>query len=293
MRTNTALAVELALSVGRVCSHAVADDWEFAPRLRARLRVQRQLSSRLSGRRDRRVGRRCLMSRLPLQLVESRYAAWRSRRVSARRYFPDDRDEDSTDYFLTGMFEQRRQRQLFGIDGEESARCRRSELPGSDEDREFGRADHGRFGPSAIAQSTRSASHHALLALRRQSTPSRRSRRLLPRCRLRKGYFRMRNRTSPTAGTMAYAGWGYLSGRSALRSHFAVEHRAMKQFSMSDAYGAEVEWRSEYSQTAQVYLRLGGQQTDLDRSGGTTGNECNWRRRWALGLADHECCLRI
>jgi hypothetical protein len=63
-----------------------------------------------------------------------------------------------------------------------------------------------------------------------------------------------------------YAGWGHAwSQRSRLTFRGRVS-RYETAFN-AEAYGAEAEWRSDYSQTTNVYVRLGAQQTDLDREG--------------------------
>jgi hypothetical protein len=197
---------------------------------------------------------------LPVRLVDPVTRAEIVPRVQAT-LFPDERDEDSTDYFLSGLYERRTQRQLFGIDASVTREdVVRSELPSSSGDgSSLGDPDSGDSG-RVLERNRRdmvraepywqydvSERHQAQVGAHFIDADFEK---IIP------------NGQQDFQDYGVHAGWGY---KFSPRARLIGRIRASRYETVfeSDAYGAEVEWRADYSQTAHLYLRLGGQQTDL------------------------------
>src|SRR5688500_4781774 len=125
---------------------ASAQSWEFAPRLE--LGYEYNDNYRLDFPGDEiDVSGALLDAAFPLRIVDQVRKAEIAPRIRAN-YFPDEPDEDSNDYFLAGHYEQRTQRQVFGIRGGWSRQdVVRSELPSAGEGGDLGdptRGDAGR-----------------------------------------------------------------------------------------------------------------------------------------------------
>jgi hypothetical protein len=265
MRTNTALTVA-AILAAVVSPVFAADTWEFDPRLE--LGYEYNDNYRLDFPGDEiDVSGGKLDAALPVRLVSQIQRIELAPRVRSTLY-PDEREEDSTDYFLTGLFEHRGQRNNFGLDGEFSREdVVRSELPDSSEGGDLGAPSGGDSGRVLLRNrrdQLRFAPYWRYEASQRQRIEA-------------GGYYldvdyekdasdyspaEFRDVQQDFTDSGLYAGWGYLMSQ---RNSLTFRARASRYETVfnSDAYGAEVEWRSEYSQTSQVYLRLGGQQTEL------------------------------
>jgi hypothetical protein len=271
LATNTSRYVAAALCF-TAFSVAHAQNWEFDPRLQLGYEYNDNYRLDFPGQ-EIDVSGGMLDVRLPVKLVDPVRKAELSPRVRST-YFPDERDQDSNDYFLGGLYEQRTQRQTLGIEANWSRQdVIRSELPSSDID--------GNLGDPTLGDAGR-----VLLRNKRDQL------RVLPywqydlsqRHRLEAGAHyldadyednsngdpileRYRQRDFTDAGINA--GWGYaVTQRSRLTFRGRASH--YKTVVDSDAYGAEVEWRSDYSETAHLYMRVGGQQTDIDRPNTST-----------------------
>lgn len=260
---NTIVRSSVAAVLGLGVAVAVdAANWEFAPSLE--LGYQYNDNYRLDFAGDEvDVSGGLLDVTLPLRLVDPIRRAEIAPRVRAT-YFPDERDEDSTDYFLAGVFEQRTQRHVFGIDAEFNRQdVVRSDLPTPEIDANLGEgvtADSGRV----LLRNERDLLRfdpywHYDLSERYRTELG--------------GYYLDVNYDKNFDGAQedfrdygVYAGWGF---RATPRSTVTLRARASRYETTFDAdgYGAEVEWRSDYSQTAHIYARIGGQRTDLGRPG--------------------------
>jgi len=237
-----------------------AQNWEFAPRLE--LGYMFNDNYRLDPPGDEiEVSGGLLDLRLPIRLIDPVRRAELAPRVRAT-FFPDERDEDSNDYFLSGLFEQRTARQLFGINGEISREdVVRSELPTSSIDSNLGDPQLGDSG--RVIQRNRRDMLRVTPYWQYEVSE---------RHRAEAGaHFFDASFEETFVGAQqdfqdygVYAGWGF---RMSQRSLVLGRVRASRYETLfeSDAYGAEVEWRADYSQTAHLYLRLGGQQTDIAR----------------------------
>ena len=257
--------IAAAVSCIACSSGAFAQNWEFEPRLELGYQYSDNYRLDFPGN-EIDVSGPFMDATLPLRLVDPIRKAEIAPRIHAT-YFPDERDEDSNDYFLAGMYEQRTQRQLFGVRGDWSREdVVRSELPSADLE--------GGLGDPVTGDAGR-----VLLRNERDQF------RLLPywsydvsqRHRAEAGahyidvsfsnQYEDQQRDYTDAGV--YAGWGWLLSQ---RTSVTLRGRASQYETAFDAtgYGAEVEWRSAITQTSEVYVRLGGQQTDIDRANAST-----------------------
>lgn len=262
MRKNTALAIALAVAIGSMAT-ASADTWEFVPRLELGYLYNDNYRLDFAGD-EIDVSGGILDVALPIRLVSQVRKAEIAPRVHAT-LFPDEPDEDSTDYFLKGMFEQRGQRNTFGVDAVASREdVVRSELPGADIDSGLGEPTGGDSGRVLLRNERdliRVAPYWRYDVSQRHRAEA-------------GGYYIDADYEKDFLGAQQdyrdaglYAGWGYLvSQRNSLT--FRIRGSHYETVFDSDAYGAEVEWRSDFSETSQVYVRLGGQNTELDRGDG-------------------------
>lgn len=267
MRTRIGTAVAaLALTAAAPATHAA--NWEFAPRLELGYLFNDNYRLDFPGD-EIEVSGGLLDVTLPIRLVDPVKKAEIAPRARAT-LFPDERDEDSTDYFLTGMYEQRTQRQLFGIEGLISREdVVRSELPTlSDDSPDLGNPDDGDSG-RIIERNRRDL---VRVEPYWQYDVSERHRAELGAHYIDAEFEKFfPNAQQDYSDYGVHAGWGY---KFSQRSTVIGRIRASRYETVfeSDAYGAEVEWRADYSQTSQVYFRLGGQQTDLGRGDSSETN---------------------
>jgi len=257
MKARISYAVT-ALLIAASAPAVHAQNWEFAPRLQ--LGYEFNDNYRLDFPGDEiEVSGGLLDVTLPLRLVDPTTKAEIAPRVRAT-LFPDQREEDSTDYFVNGLFEHRTQRQLFGINGNVSREdVVRSDLPDSSIDSNLGDPDSGDSG--RVLQRNR----RDMIRVRPywQYDVSERH-----RAELGGYYYDADYEKLYEDGPYDFqdfgvsAGWGY---KFSQRSMLIGRLRASRYETVfdSEAYGAEAEWRTDYSQTSHLYVRLGGQRTDL------------------------------
>jgi hypothetical protein len=260
MRTRTLIATTLAAlcATGSV----QAQNWEFAPRLQLGYEFNDNYRLDFPGNEVDVSGGMADVS-LPIRLVNPVKRAEIAPRIRST-LFPGDRDEDSNDYFLTGMYEQRTQRQVFGIEGEVSREdVVRSELPATDIDSNLGDPTTG----DAARRLLRNERDLIRIEPYWQYDISQRN-------RIEAGahYLDSNYKESFEGAQEDFTDYGVYGGvgfRLSQRSTVLVRGRASRYDTVfdADAYGAEVEWRSDYTQNAHLYARVGAQQTDLDRSG--------------------------
>jgi hypothetical protein len=268
MRSSTLIASVVAAMGLQAAVSAQAQTWQFDPRLQLGYMYNDNYRLDFPGS-ERDVSGPMLDATLPLSLITPVRKAEIAPRVRAT-YFPDEGDEDSTDYFLSALFEQRTQRQMFGIDGDWSRQdVVNSELPTSEIDGNLGEPSTGDAGRVVL----RNKRDLFRVQPYWQYDVSQRHRAEAGAYYVNADYEKddlsdptQRNAQRDYKDYGVHAGWGYaLSQRSRLTFR-GLASRYDTTFE-ADAYGAEAEWRSDYSETAHVYLRLGGQQTKSDRSG--------------------------
>jgi hypothetical protein len=271
MRSSTLTAAVVATLSLQAAAITQAQNWEFTPRLQLGYMFNDNYRLDFPGN-EVDVSGALIDAKLPLSLATPVRKVEIAPRVRST-YFPDERDEDSNDYFLSGMFEQRTQRQLFGIDGDWNRQdVINSELPGSDIDENLGQPSTGDAGRVVLRN------RRDLLSFQPywQYDVSQRHRAEAGAYYVDADYEKdnladpnQRNAQRDYKDYGVHAGWGYAWSQ---RSRLTFRGRASRYDTAfdADAYGAEAEWRSDYSETAHIYLRLGGQQTSIDRAGETT-----------------------
>jgi len=253
--------------LGATSITAQAENWEFSPRLELGYLYNDNYRLDIPGNEIDVSGGRLDVT-LPIRLVDPVMKAELRPRIHST-FFPDARDEDSTDYFLSGLIERRTQLHTFGMDASISRQdIVRSELPNADIDSNLGDPT---IGDSGIV---RQRNRRDLLRVEPYWQYS-----ISQRHRAEAGAHYIDadfEKTYPGeqqdySDYGVYGGWGYLfSQRSSLTLRGRASH--YETFFESDAYGAEVEWRTDYSQTAHLYVRLGGQQTELEDDSDSSAN---------------------
>jgi hypothetical protein len=240
---------------------ANAQNWQFAPRLELGYEYNDNYRLDFAGQ-EIDVSGPLLDVTLPVRLIDPLVKAEIAPRVRAN-YFPDERDEDSTDYYLRGLLERRTQRQLIGISGYFSREdVVRSELPPPDFDGDLGDISTGDAGRVLFRNERdfiRVEPYFSYDVTQRARTEL-------------GGYFIDASYERNFEGFQqdyrdygAHIGWAFSVSP---RSRLALRARASRYETTFDAdgYGAEVEWRTDYSEVGQVYVRLGGQRTEPKRS---------------------------
>jgi hypothetical protein len=261
--TGAVAAVLLAASASAV--HA--QNWQFEPRLQLGYEYNDNYRLDFPGE-EIEVSGGLLDVSLPLRLLDPTTKAEIAPRVRAT-LFPDERDEDSTDYFVNGLLEHRTQRQVFGNNGDVSRQdVVRSDLPDSSIDSNLGDPDGGDSG--RVVQRNRRDMIRARPYWQYEVSERHRA-------ELGGYYYDADYEKFYVDGPRDFqdygvnAGWGY---RFSPRSMLIGRLRASRYETVfeSEAYGAEAEWRTDYSQTSHLYVRLGGQRTDLGNGGESETN---------------------
>src|SRR5690606_21607666 len=132
-----------------LAGNAQAQNWEFTPRLELGYEYSDNYRFGIPGQ-ESEVNGPMLDVTLPVRLIDPVKKAELAPRVRAT-YFPDEREEDSNDFFLDALYEQRTQRARYGIDADWSRQdIVRSELPSVDEGGDLGDASMGDAGRTLI-----------------------------------------------------------------------------------------------------------------------------------------------
>lgn len=251
------------------CVNAGAQNWEFAPRLELGYEYNDNYRLGFAGT-EIDVSGAVLDAELPLRLVDPVRNAEIAPRVVAR-YFPDDKDEDTNDYFLGALYEQRTQRQNYGIRGVWARQdVARSELPSPDDGGDLGNPLTGDAGRAVI----RNRRDQLRVEPYWRYAVSQRHRVEAGGHYLDADYdIDIQDTYADFTDYGVYAGWGWLPSE---RSSITLRGRSSRYRTDidADAYGAEVEWRSAVTQVSEMYVRVGGQQTKIDRRG--ADEETNW-----------------
>jgi hypothetical protein len=255
-------ATILAAAVSALVSAGVqAQNWEFTPRLELGYEYSDNYRLGFPGQEIEASGPMMDVT-LPVRLIDPIRKFEIAPRVRAN-YFPSEKEEDSSDYSLDVLFEQRSQRQRFGFDADWRRQdVVRSELPSPDEGGDLGDPTIGDAGRILLRNErdlTRFRPYWRYDVTQRHRAEA-------------GGHYLNADYDQNFEGSQrdytdygVYAGWGWLLSQ---RTSITLRARASRYETSFDAdgYGAEVEWRSDYSETAQIYVRLGGQQTDIDRA---------------------------
>jgi len=267
---------------------ASAANWEIAPRVEAGYRysdnwhlgppgTEVEVSG---GETDAQVAFRTLDPRTQIEITP---------RILAT-YFPDAQDDDSVDGYLDGRFEDVTPRRRMGVTGSFAHETvTRSELP------EGGDVGGGDLGNPATGDSGRFIEHNKRDYL---SVSPFISYDVTQRQRLDfNAYYlqadfekQLENAQQDFSEEGVEAGWGYrFSERSSLSVH-ALASRYETTFD-TDAYGAYLQWDTNFTENSRVYVRVGAQQTepengasDTNAIGGIGGSWNNQRNTLFLDL---------
>lgn len=247
-------------------STASAANWEVAPRVEAGYRYSDnyhlgQPGTEVDvsgGEADARVTFRTLDPRTQVEITP---------RVQAT-YFPDEPDDDSVDGFLDASFVDVTPRRRIGVLGAFSHQdVVRSELPGGDEGGgDLGEpvdGDSGRF----VERNTR---NYARIAPFVSYDVTQRQRVQFDAHYLQADFDKqLENAQQDYSEAAVSAGWGYLYSERSSVSLRAVASRYETTFD-TDAYGAFVQWDTNYSEQSRFYVRAGAQQTEPENGASDT-----------------------
>jgi hypothetical protein len=240
-------------------STASAANWEIAPRVEAGYRYSDNYHlgppgtevDVSGGETDAQVAFRTLDPRTKIEITP---------RVQAT-YFPDEPEDDSVDGFLDAHFADITPRRRMGIDGAFSHQdVTRSELPAGDE------ADGGDLGDPVEGDSgrfiERNKRTYARVAPFFSYDVTQRQRVQFDAHYLRADFEKqLENAQHDFSEAGVSAGWGYLfSERSSLTLR-ALASR-YETTSDTDAYGAFVQWDTNFTENSRFYVRAGAQQTE-------------------------------
>lgn len=269
-RISTPVAALVAFTcagvcVQAVCSQAQAANWELAPRVQGGYKYSDNYRLDLPGG-EIEVSGPEIDALLTLRTVDPRTRFEVSPRIRAD-YFPDERDQDSTDYSLGASLDDKTQRRRTGFSASLSREdVVRSELPSAEVDTGLGDPDALDSGRTV----TRNRRNLIRLVPYFSYDLSQRYRLDLD------AHYVDANFDEDSLGGQqdfsdlgASAAVGFLiSPRSTLLLR-ALASRSETNFA-TDAYAVEGEWSTKYSETSHMYLRLGLQETTPERGASDT-----------------------
>jgi hypothetical protein len=239
---------------------ATAANWDVAPRVQAGYRYSDNYHLSQPGAEVEVEGGEA-DAQLTLRSLDPRTQFEITPRINAT-YFPDEPDDDSVDYYLGARLLNQAPRRRIGIDGNFSREdVTKSELPGTGGSGELGNptdGDSGRF----VEHNRRNFGRIAPF-LRYDITQ--RQRIELDAHYLQADFekeFPGAQHDFSEGGVSA--GWGYqVSERSSLMLR-GLASRYETTFD-TDAYGAYVQWDTNFTETSRAYIRVGGQQTEPEQ----------------------------
>jgi opacity protein-like surface antigen len=282
LRYGLATAVTAALA----SSTAAAANWEVAPRIEGGYLYNDNYHLELPGGEVDVSGAQADVA-VTFRTIDPRTTVEITPRVVAT-YFPDESDEDSTDYFLSGLLRDETPRRRMGIAADFSQEdVSRSEFPGSEIDGGLGNPDDldsGRIIQRSRRDLIRVAPYFSYDVSQRYTLDLEARYIDASFDETAAGFQEDFSEASVTAGAAIR-----LTPRSSLALRGVVS-----QFDTAvdaDAYGAHLEWATDYSPTSRFYIRLGGQRTEPDRGetdsnfiAGIGGRWHNQRNRLFLDL---------
>jgi hypothetical protein len=247
----------VAVAVAMACGTAQAANWEFAPRVEAGYRYNDNYRLDLPGGEIDVSGGEADAA-LTIRTLDPRTLFEITPRIRAT-YFPDEPEEDSTDYYLRSLFEGKTQRSKTGIRVDLSHEdVIRSELPSPDFEGDLG-------DPQAV-DSGRVVQHNKrdLINVAPYFTYdfTQRYRMELAGRYVDATYDQQFQGSQQDFSDMGLsAGFGFLYSQ---RNALIVRATASKYETSfdTDAYGGEAEWTTQFSPTSRMYVRVGAQQTE-------------------------------
>lgn len=257
--------VSTGVCVSALCVPAQAANWELAPRVQGGLMYSDNYRLDLPGG-ELDVSGPEVDALVTLRTVDPRTRFELTPRIRAN-YFPDESDEDSTDYSLRASLDDETQRRRTGISASVSREdVVRSELPDAE-------VDTGLGDPDAL-DSGRTVTHNRRNLVR-----------VLPyfsydlsqryRLDLDARYVDADFDENSVGGQQDFSDLGAsaaLAFRLAPRSTLLLRALVSRYETslVTDAYGVAGEWSTRYSETSHMYLRLGLQETSPERGASDT-----------------------
>jgi hypothetical protein len=241
-----------------VAGSATAANWDVAPRVQAGYRYSDNYHLGQPGTEVEVDGGEA-DAQLTLRTLDPKTQIEITPRINAT-YFPDQRDDDSVDYFLDARVLDLTPRRRMGVTGEFSRQdVTKSELPGGDVDN--GELGDPTQGDSGIFVAHNRRNYGRIAPFLRYDVTQRQRLEL-------DAHYLQADFEKEFAGAQhdfseggASVGWGYqVTERSSLMFR-ALASRYKTTFD-TDAYGAYVQWDTNFTETSKVYVRVGGQQTE-------------------------------
>jgi hypothetical protein len=250
------LGVVLALPALFAGGQASAENWEIAPRVLAGYRYSDNYRLAVPGGEIEVSGGEADAA-LTLRNLNPRTKFEITPRITAT-YFPDEPEEESTDYYLDGILEDTTPRRKIGIvAGFSSEDVVKSELPSAD----IG----GDLGDPQSVDSGRTVQHNRRDLVR--VTPYF-SYDLTERYQMSLGArFLDANYEENFPGSQQdfsdYSANAGLSWRFSPRTSLTFRALAARYETVfyTDSYGGEIEWGTDFTETSQMYIRVGAEQT--------------------------------
>jgi hypothetical protein len=265
----------LGISIALACGSAQAANWEFAPRVEAGYRYNDNYRLDLPGSEIEVAGAEGDAA-LTIRTLDPRTHFEITPRIRAT-YFPDEPEEESTDYYLGGLFEDKTPRRDVGIRLDLAHEdVVRSELPDPDVGGDLGSpgpVDSGRV----IERNTRDliqANPYFTYDFTQRYAMELRARYV--DANYDKDFIGSQQDFSD-AGVSAGIVFRY-SERNSLIAR-ATGSRYETSFD-TDAYGGELEWDTRFSPTSRMYVRVGGQQTEPENGPSETNFTGGIGGRW-------------
>ena len=193
-------------------------------------------------------------------------------------YFPDEKDEDSTDYYLTGGLSDVTPRRRINVPFMYSDEyVVDSEFPEAGEGGDLGEPDQGDSGRFV----QRNRRNYFRIAPTMSYDISQRYRMELNAHYLQADFEnQLPGFQQDFSEVGAGAGFGFLtSPRSALLVRGLVSQ--YDTTSTTDAYGGELEWNTQYSPNSRAYVRIGAQQTKPENGASDTNVIAGAGGQWA------------
>lgn len=274
-RVVTTVPAALIACCAMTASPSLAANWEIDPRLQAGYRYSDNYRLDLPGTEVDVAGAEADVG-VTFRTVDPRTNFEITPRINST-YFPDDKDEDSNDYYLTAGFSDVTPRRRIDVPFLYSQEdVVESELPDADGG-ELGAPIEGDSGRFVV----RNRRDFFRLAPSFSYDISQRYRMEFDAHYLQADFDnQLPGAQQDFSEFGAGAGFGFLtSPRSALLLRaLAFQYDTT---TTTDAYGGEVEWNTQYSESSRAYVRLGAQQTKPENGSSDTNLIAGIGGQWA------------
>lgn len=279
-------ASSVLLLTGLAAASASAANWEIAPRVEGGYRYSDNYRLDLPGGEVDVSGLEA-QAEVAFRTVDPRTNFSVTPRIIST-YFPDEGDEDSTDYFLGAEFTDVTPRSRASIIADWSEEdVVRSELPFADVTTDLGQPDE--LGAGRIVERNRRDLYRLLPSYSYDFTQR-------YRMELDANYTEADYERTSATGQQDYRQYGASGGVGVLTSQrsslmFRLVASRYDTVTDADALGGEVEWGRDFTETSRMYVRVGAQQTepedgesDTNFIGGVGGQWTSQRNRLLLDL---------